>query len=401
MESFMKHIFTRSSFVFVFATLLFSCKKGSDDNGNTNLPQASIGDVSKERGLTNATYRFQVSLSANATTDVSIHYATVASTAEEGTDFVPASGTLTIPAGSTQGFIDVTVTGDSLRGTNQYFGVKLDQPKGCTLKDDQGVGIIINENGLYLPTDDAGYSTPASRPSYTLVWSDEFNGTAVNTANWTHERGNNNGWGNNELQNYTDRTQNSFVSNGNLIIEARSESLGGSNYTSARMVTKQKRSFMFGRIDIRAKLPKTKGIWPALWMLGSNIDAVNWPACGEIDIMELLGQEPSKVHQTVHWGSDWTTHEYEGSSYTLTGEGFDEKFHVFSLDWEEDKIKLMVDEQEVFSPTRATLGEPYPFNKEFFFIFNIAVGGNWPGAPDGTTQFPQRMFVDYVRVFQK
>jgi len=379
------------------------CKKGSDDNsgGNNTLPQASINDISQERSRQNTTYRFEVSLNASASADVNVHYATVASSAKEGTDFIATSGTLTIPAGQMKGTIDVTVVGDSLRQADQYFGVKLDQPKNCTLKDDQGFGTIVNENGLYLPVDGAGYTTPVSYPGYTLAWSDEFDGNTVNESNWTFEKGNNNGWGNNELENYTDRPQNAFVSKGNLIIEARKEALSNLNYTSARMITKQKRVFKFGRIDIRAKLPKTKGIWPALWMLGNNIDQVNWPACGEIDIMELLGQEPSKAYQTVHYGANYTVHESKGSNYTLNGEGFDQKFHVFSLDWEQDKMRILVDDQEAFSCTKSNLGEPYPFNNEFFFIFNIAVGGNWPGAPDGTTQFPQRMFVDYVRVFQK
>lgn len=386
-----------------FILSLAACKKEGDGNNNgvNALPEVSINDVTKDRTPLNDTYRFDVTLNASATADVSVHYTTVASSAKEGVDFVASSGTLTIPAGQSKGNIDITVIGDSLRQANQYFDVKLDQPQKCTLKDDQGVGTIINENGLYLPVDDAGYSTPSSYAGYTLTWSDEFDGDKVNTNNWTYEKGNNNGWGNNELENYTDRTQNSFVSKGHLIIEARQENLGGNQYTSARMITKQKRSFKFGRIDIRAKLPKTKGIWPALWMLGSNIDQVSWPACGEIDIMELLGQEPSRVYQTLHYGNDFNSHQSKGSNYTLPGEGFDEKFHVFSMAWEEDQIKILVDNTEVFSANHSGIGDSYPFNDEFFFIFNVAVGGSWPGSPDGSTQFPQRMFVDYVRVFQK
>ena len=253
---------------------------------------------------------------------------------------------------------------------------------------------------MYFPVDNTGYTTADSYPGYTLAWADEFDGNTVNTSNWTYEQGGN-GWGNNELENYTDRKQNSFISNGNLIIEARSESYNGGQYTSARMITKNKKTFTYGRVDIRAKLPKTKGIWPALWMLGNNIDAVGWPACGEIDIMELLGQEPSKMYNTIHYGSSAATHGSYGTNYSLTGESFDEKFHVFSMDWKEDSIKMFVDDNQVFACNKSVVGQPYPFNSDFFFIFNIAVGGNWPGSPDGSTVFPQRMIVDYIRVFQK
>lgn len=388
---------------FIFSSILFlqSCSKsGGDNNPSSSAPSASINNVSNERGTTNSVFSFQVTLSTAATSDVSINYTTVDGTAKESTDYTATSGTLTIPTGSTKGTIDVTVVGDSMRKANQLFYVQLDAPKNCTLKTSKGSGTIVNENGLYLPTDNTGYTTPDSYSGYTLAWSDEFDGNAVNTSNWTYEQGGN-GWGNNELENYTDRRQNSFVSNGNLIIEARRETVGSNDYTSARMVTKNKKVFKYGRIDIRAKLPKTQGIWPALWMLGNNIDAVGWPACGEIDIMELLGQEPSKMYTTLHYGSSAATHQSYGTNYSLTGETFDEKFHVFSVDWKEDSVKMYVDDNQVFACNKSVVGVPYPFNDDFFFIFNIAVGGNWPGSPDGTTAFPQRMFVDYVRVFQK
>lgn len=396
--------FKASTFFFLFGFIyLQSCSKsggGYDNNPSSSTPSASINNVSKDRATTNSVYEFQVTLSAAAKSDATIHYTTVDGTAKSGTDFTSATGTITIPAGETKATIDVTVTGDSLRKTNQLFYVQLDAPKNCTLKTSKGTATIVNENGLYFPVDNAGYTTADSYPGYTLAWADEFDGNAVNMSNWTYEQGGN-GWGNNELENYTDRKQNSFVSNGNLIIEARAESYNGGQYTSARMITKSKKTFTYGRVDIRAKLPKTKGIWPALWMLGNNIDAVGWPACGEIDIMELLGQEPSKMYSTLHYGSSVATHGSFGTNYSLSGESFDEKFHVFSMDWEEDSIKMFVDNHQVFTCNKSVVGEPYPFNSDFFFIFNIAVGGNWPGSPDGSTVFPQRMIVDYIRVFQK
>ena len=204
-----------------------------------------------------------------------------------------------------------------------------------------------------------------------------------------------------ELEYYTNSTKNAFVSNGNLIIEARKESIGGFNYSSARLTTQNKKTFTYGRVDIRAKLPRGKGIWPALWMLGSNISSVGWPASGEIDIMEYLGHETNKSHGTLHYGASPATHGSKGASYMLPSGNFYEQFHVFSMDWRQDQIKLYVDNNLFFTLNKADIGSaPYPFNAPFFFIFNVAVGGNWPGAPDATTTYPQRMIVDYVRVFQ-
>ena len=384
----------------ISASILFiSCGK----KGGTADPllSATISNVSQERTTSSSTFHFSVSLSGTTTKAVTIHYTTVAGTALANTDFIPVTGTLTISANQQQGSIDVTVTGDSLRKDDQDFFVQLDNPQNCTLQKDKATGTIINKNGLYFPVANTGYTTPNNYPGYTLAWSDEFSGNSLSTSNWSFETGNNNGWGNNELEYYTDRTENAFVSAGNLIIEARAESFGGRNYTSTRMITKDKKTFQFGRIDIRAKMPKGKGIWPALWMLGNNIGTVGWPACGEMDILELLGQEPNKIYGTMHWGATVASHGSKGSSYTLSTGSFDQQFHVYSLIWKQDDIRVLVDDQEYVHVTPTdVLGSPYPFNNNFFFIFNIAVGGSWPGSPDGTTSFPQRMIVDYVRVFQ-
>ncbi|TMI70993.1 MAG: glycosyl hydrolase family protein [Bacteroidetes bacterium] len=393
------HFTTMISLV-VVSSLLISCgKKGGGNNDPS--PAAAINNVSQERTIGSSVFHFSVSLDKATTKAVTIHFATVAGTAVANTDFTPVSGTLTIPASQLTASIDVTVTGDSLRKDDQTFFVQLDNPQNCTLQTDKGTGTIVNKNGLYFPVANTGYSTPTTYPGYTLAWGDEFDGNALSTSNWSFEIGNNNGWGNNELEYYTDRTENAFVSAGNLIIEARNESFGGKNYTSTRMITKNKKFFKFGRIDIRAKLPKGKGIWPALWMLGSNIDAVSWPACGEMDILEMLGHEPNKIYGTMHWGNTLASHGSKGNSYTLGSGSFDQQFHVYSLIWKQDDIRVLVDDQEYVHVTSADVaGSNYPFNSNFFFIFNIAVGGSWPGSPDGTTVFPQRMVVDYVRVFQ-
>jgi beta-glucanase (GH16 family) len=219
---------------------------------------------------------------------------------------------------------------------------------------------------------------------------------------WNQETGNGSGgWGNNELEYYTSSTKNTFLSNGNLVIEARKEPIGGFNYSSGRMTTQNKKTFTFGRIDIRAKLPVGKGIWSALWMLGSNISGVGWPACGEIDMMELIGTYPGRVYGTMHWKSSSGVHASKGSEFNLPAGNFSQQFHVFSTSWSPDTIKCLVDDQLYLTVTKTDAGAAnYPFNAPQFFIFNVAVGGDWPGPPDTGTTFPQRMFVDYVRVFQ-
>ena len=243
-----------------------------------------------------------------------------------------------------------------------------------------------------------GYSTPENYAGLTLVWQDEFEGTALKSANWTHEIGGS-GWGNNELQYYQE--QNTSVENGMLIIKAKKENVGGKSYTSSRIITQGKKAFKFGRIDIRAKLPKGQGMWPALWMLGSNISTLGWPKCGEIDVMEMIGGtgNDSKVYGTVHWDNGGNHAQYGGNKALTGGKIFADEFHVFSIVWDASFITWYLDDVKfhVIDITPDGLSE---LRGESFFIFNVAVGGNWPGNPDGSTAFPQFMAVDYVRVFQ-
>ncbi len=290
----------------------------------------------------------------------------------------------------------------NLRQANLQFTVQLSNPKLCTITTATPKGIILTEDGTYLPTDNTGYTTPLTYPGYTLAWSDEFSGTNLDQSVWNQEIGNGSGgWGNNELEYYTNSLKNTFLSNGNLIIEARKESMLGLNYSSGRMTTQNKKVLKFGRIDIRAKLPVAKGMWPALWMLGSNITTAGWPACGEMDIMELVGTYPGRISGTMHWKNAGGNHASKGADFNLSSGDYSQQFHVFSMVWVQDLIKCYVDDQLYLTVTLADVGAAnYPFNADQFFIFNVAVGGNWPGSPDGTTAFPQRMFVDYVRVFQ-
>lgn len=236
--------------------------------------------------------------------------------------------------------------------------------------------------------------------NYKLVWFDEFSNPTIDAANWTYEIGNNNGWGNNELEYYTNRNVNSYILGGSLVIEAKKESYGGKSYTSARMITKGKKYFTYGKIEARIKLPYGKGIWPAFWMLGENISTAGWPTCGEIDIMELIGggANDKKVYGTVHWESNG--HASYGGNYSLGTGIFADDYHVFTIIWNTKSIQWFVDGSKYVTIDITPAGLA-AFHKNQFIILNLAVGGNWPGNPDATTIFPQKMYVDYVRVYQE
>jgi beta-glucanase (GH16 family) len=238
-------------------------------------------------------------------------------------------------------------------------------------------------------------------PDYNpLVWAEEFNYTGPpDPNNWNFEIGGD-GWGNNELQYYTDRSTNANVANGVLTITALEEQEGGRDFTSARITTQNKFDFKYGRIEARIRLPYGQGIWPAFWMLGANFSTVGWPYCGEIDIMEMVGGEgkDNTTWATIHWDNDGTKADY-GLSYTLPNGILADEFHVFAVEWDSEKIVAFIDDVEYFVAdiTPPALSE---FQNNFFIILNVAVGGDWPGPPDASTTFPQTMEVDYVRVYQ-
>lgn len=265
----------------------------------------------------------------------------------------------------------------------------------------QNVEITPSELGIGIPT--TGFESPLTYAGYDLVWNDEFEGTSLSD-NWVYEIGDGCpdicGWGNNELEYY--RKENTEVKDGYLVIKAKQESFANKNYTSSRIKTQGKKSFTFGRIDVRAALPKGQGIWPAIWMLGDNITTVNWPACGEIDIMELIGGNAdgrdNTIHGTVHWDNNGSNANYGGSKQKVSGI-FNGEFHVFSIIWDENKIVWLLDNVPYHEIDIRPVGLD-EFRKPFFLLLNVAVGGNWPGNPNGTTVFPQQMAVDYVRVFQ-
>lgn len=326
------------------------------------------------------------------------------------------------------GSVAFTATADNVNFYSYYFGIPNET---ATISNDGKATYKYTESGTYTVTvqahatgdqfvsvekevviqleDDStptdipaqGYTTPESYDGMTLVWQDEFGGTAL-SGDWTHEIGTgSNGWGNNELQYY--REENTEVRDGYLIITAKEESFGGRDYTSSRIITAGNQTFQYGRIDIRAALPKGQGIWPALWMLGSNFSTVGWAKCGEIDIMEMIGGSATgrdnTVHGTIHWDNGGSNVNY-GDSYTLSSGIFADEFHVFSIVWDATSITWYVDDVK-FNEVDTTPADLSEFQNDFFFIFNVAVGGNWPGSPDASTVFPQKMIVDYVRVFQE
>jgi beta-glucanase (GH16 family) len=226
-----------------------------------------------------------------------------------------------------------------------------------------------------------------------LIWSDEFDQPgAPNPAKWNYDIGAG-GWGNQELQNYTNRTDNAIVSNGTLKIIAKKENLGGSAYTSARLLTKDKFSFKYGKIEVRAKMPVGAGTWPAAWMLGANINTVNWPNCGEIDIVEHKGSDLNKIYGTLHFPGNFGGNAVGG---TRIISGATTEFHVYSCEWTALSIKFFVDGTQYFSFAN---NNTLPFNQNFFVLLNLAMGGTFGGPVDAA--FNSATYeVDYVRVYQ-
>jgi len=274
------------------------------------------------------------------------------------------------------------------------------------------VALILNFNhGGLRAQSTAVSSAPTPPPGYKLVWSDEFSREPdglPDPTKWSYEVG---FIRNNESQYYTKaRKENARIENGQLIIEGRKEDyvyddgmmdhpVKPAHYTSAALETTGKADWQYGRIEVKAQLPEGKGVWPAIWTLGSNIKHVGWPRCGEIDIMELVGKEPGIIHGTLHY---FTNGKHQSSGGQLTVDKPDGAFHVYAAEWTPDRIDLFVDDKKYvsFDVNKATNDGDNPFRKPHFLILNLALGGTW-GGPIDDSIFPQRMTVDYVRVYQK
>jgi beta-glucanase (GH16 family) len=391
-----------SGFLLLVLTVMACGKKNTDTPAEAKESLITISDASQARDAYQAgKMYFTINVENPSSAPIKVDFATSDGTASN-TYYTPTTGTVSIPANAYNVSISVPVLPDSLREADKTFFVQLSGAVNAKIKGTgKATGTIICADGSYLPVDNNGYSTPTDFPGLTLKWNEEFTGATVDNSSWNYETGGG-GWGNNELEMYTNSPKNSFITKGGyLVIEARKEKVGSNDYTSARLQTKGKKEFTYGRMDIRAKLPKGQGIWPAIWMLGSNISTTPWPACGEIDIMELLGHQPAKTYGTMHWGNVGAGSTHIGAEYTLDGGNFSDKFHVFTIIRSADKIEWFVDDQKFFTGNKADVSGNYPFDLPFFFILNVAVGGNWPGNPDANnTSFPQRMIVDYVRVFE-
>jgi len=232
-----------------------------------------------------------------------------------------------------------------------------------------------------------------------LVWHDEFDGASIHPANWTYDLGAG-GWGNGEAENYTQRPENARIENGMLVIEARQERYEESYYTSARLKTQGLQEFQYGRIEARIKVPTGKGFWPAFWMLGSNIDVVGWPDCGEIDIMEYVGREPDLIMGTMHGPgysgalglSKWIRQDYNIA----------DDFHTYAIEWDTNQISWFYDDVKYSTYTREDIGtRTWVFDQPFFIVLNLAVGGQLGGMIGLDTVFPAQVLVDYVRVYQQ
>lgn len=241
---------------------------------------------------------------------------------------------------------------------------------------------------------------PGAPPGFSqLVWSDEFNGSTINSANWGFDLGGG-GWGNNELQNYTNRAVNARIENGMLVVEARRENFGGNQFTSARLKTQGKQSFGINTwVEARINAPEGQGVWPAFWMLGNSITTVGWPSCGEIDIMEIQGQNPFRNFGTIHWADPGGNHVSFGGIFNSSA-SLSAGFHTFAISRTATSIKWYVDRiQYGEANISGGINSTSEFQGPFFIILNVAVGGNFVGSPDGSTVFPQQMQVDWVRVW--
>ena len=381
--------------------VLTSCEACNEPETEVNSEISWANDVTVFETALLTAVNLEVRLNSANTREVSVEYATIEGSATAGEDFVESSGSLVFAPGETAKTISIPILSDDYLEPDESFQVELKNAINGYIKVGEPIAnVSLRNDDTNIFISDEGYEASTSYDGMSLTWADEFDGEAINPANWTYDLGSGNGgWGNNELQSYSNSSNNSFVGDGKLFIVA--EKVGENAYASARLKSLGLKEFQYGRIDVRAMLPKGQGVWPAIWMLGANYPDVGWPACGEIDIMELLGHLPGTVHGTAHWGADWPSWTHQGATSSIYPEHFDEEFHLFSIEWEQDQINFLRDDQVYFTITPSMMqGQPYPFNNPFFFILNVAVGGNWPGNPDESSEFPVFMAVDYVRVYQ-
>ncbi|HEU5139657.1 MAG TPA: carbohydrate binding domain-containing protein, partial [Bacillales bacterium] len=320
--------------------------------------------------------------------DDSYHLAVNVSNTRQGVlqagDEVPTTGT----------FTDPYISGNNISGVDDELNQFVELYKV------DGSNNVVAARVIQLRKNDI------APEKWKLIWEDEFNAKKIDTSKWNFIEGGG-GYGNNELQNYTSRKKNARVEDGHLVIEAHKEQYQGNDYTSAKLTTEGKGDWTYGRFEIRAKLPEGQGIWPAIWMMPTDYQLYGtWPSSGEIDIMELLGDDPDTVYGTLHFGNP---HSQAGAPYSLEEGTFTDSYHTFAIEWEPGEFRWYVDGKlyqkqnrwfSKLSGAAAPFTYPAPFDRDFYLQLNLAVGGNWPGNPDATTQFPQQMLVDYVKVYK-
>ncbi len=384
---------------FATVVVIWACKPQEEVLPELSVTATNQVDEGDAGSSTTVNVTIKMDVAAN-TYPVTVNYYTRhISTDDSDFEFISSDNrkTVTFNEGELVKEVQIAVYGDDEAEAHEEFSVNITGAENAVLSPTREAVVSIRNDDK---CSDCGYITPTSYSGYELVWGDEFNGTDISTDNWRWELGGN-GWGNQESQYYTDRRDNSYIENGDLVIVAKKENFSGSAYTSARMITSGKQSFQYGRVDIRAKLPDARGTWPALWMLGDNIWDVSWPKCGEIDIMELVGYDPLNVHATGHWGNSVNDKGISGSGF-YQEDGFADHYHVYSLIWNTTGMTFYVDDVKIHEIKKTDVtGYEYPFDQKFFFIFNIAVGGTWGGIQGiDDSAFPQEMRVDYVRVFQ-
>jgi len=381
----------RRFLIAAIAIALAACEGGGSNNTPAEiLSKLSIDDVTLFEGSSGTTpFEFTISMDKAFSQPVTVSYSTADGTAKAGEDYTAVSNqTVIFQPGEKSKKITISVTADTQREGAETFTVNLSNVVNGVIAKGVGTGTIRDDD------EGAAFTN--------LVWSDEFDYTGLpDNKKWGYDVGGH-GWGNNELQYYTkERSQNARVENGHLVIEARRENMEGREYTSARLVTKNKGDWKYGRIEVKARLPQGRGIWPAIWMLPTEWKYGDWPKSGEIDIMEFVGYEPDRVHGTVHTQSfNHSIGTQKGSSLRFTD--LATAAHIYAIEWYADKIDFFVDGERYFTFTNTNRGAAdWPFDQTFHLILNVAVGGNWGGAQGvDASVYPQQFLIDYVRVYQ-
>ena len=271
--------------------------------------------------------------------------------------------------------------------------------------------VVVILSALFFFAMGNAYAREKAPKGYVLAWSDEFNaktGSLPDPKKWTYDIGGS-GWGNHELEYYTNRPENARIEHGHLVITAQREDFAAPDgakflYTSTRLKTQGLFAQAYGRFEARIKIPRGQGIWPAFWMLGEDITTNGWPKCGEIDIMENIGREPATNHGSLHGPSSaHPTSDLTKTTSLAEGKKLADKFHLYAVEWEPTAVRFYLDDHlyATFAAADWPAGGTWVFDHPFFIILNVAVGGDWPGSPDSTSRFPQKMLVDYVRVYKR